>query len=87
MKQRGPGSKHAVCVSAVRLHSPSFEQLLKRISSSYIYVRLERSSSETNDRAPRTLKKKNTFMRKKRIKENKEKKEGRPFALTESYFF
>ena len=74
MKQRGPGSKHAVCVSAVRLHSPSFEQLLKKISSSYIYVRLERSSSETNDRAPRTLKKKKHFYEKKKDKGKQRKK-------------
>ena len=53
---------------------------------SYIYVRQERSSSETIGSAPRILKKNPTFMRKKRIKEKKEKKSERPFALTESYF-
>ena len=45
--------------------------------------RLERSSVETNDRAPRTLKKKpRDFWEKKRKKKNE-----RPLALTESYYF
>ena len=78
MDQRGPSSKHTACVLAVRLPSPIVSSIsLKKIASSYIYVHQERSSSETNDRAPRTLKKNPTFMRKKRIKEKKGKKEGK----------
>ena len=83
MEQRGPSSRHTACVVAVPIVSSNS---LKKIASSYIYVRQERSSSETNDRAPRTLKKKTAFMRKKRTKEKKEKKKERPFALTEGYF-
>ena len=79
MEQRGLSSKHtacAACVLAVRLPSPIVSSIsLKKIASSYIYVRQERSSSETNDRAPRTLKKALLFWKKKRIKEKKEKKE------------
>ena len=83
MEQRGPSSRHTACVVAVPIVSSNS---LKKIASSYIYVRQERSSIETKDRAPRTLKKKAAFMRKKRIKEKKEKKKERPFALTEGYF-
>ena len=54
----------------------SFEQLLNKIASSYIYVRQERSSSETNDRAPRTLKKKHFSEKKKKDKGIERKKEG-----------
>ena len=69
MEQRGPSSKHTASVLAVPIVSSNS---LKKIASSYIYVR---SSIVTNDRAPRTLKKKPSFMRKKkRIKEMKEKK-------------
>ena len=79
MEQRGPSSKHTPCVLAVRLPSAIvLSNSLKKVASSYIYVCQERSSSETNDRAPRTLKKNPRFMReKKRIKEKKEKKEGK----------
>ena len=67
MEQRGPSSKHSACVLAVRLPSPIVSSnSLKKIASSYIYVCQERSSSETNDRAPRTLRKKNRFYEKKK---------------------
>ena len=71
MEQRGPSSKHTF--------AHSFEQLLKKIASSYIYVRLKRSSSQTNDRAPRTLKKKTHFYEKKKDKrkERKKRRKGR----------
>ena len=55
MEQRGPSSRHTACVVAVPIVSSNS---LKKIASSYIYVRQERSSIETTDRAPRTLKKK-----------------------------
>ena len=63
MEQRGPSSKHTASVLAVPIVSSNS---LKRIASSYIYVRQERSSIETNDRAPRTLKKKSRFYEKKK---------------------
>ena len=59
-----------------------FEQLFKEDCQAYSCVRLERSSGETNDRTPRTLKKNPRFLRKK--KEKMEKKKTN--ALTESYF-
>ena len=69
----------------MRLPSPIVSSnSLKKIASSYIYVRQERSSSETNDRAPRTFTR--FYAKKKRIKEKKKKKKERPFALTEGYF-
>ena len=79
MEQRGPSSKHTACVLAVRLPSPTVSSnSLKKIANSYICVRQERSSSETNDRAPRTLRKKKRFYAEKRINEKKEKqKEGK----------
>ena len=67
MKQRRPSSKHTIRVLAVSLPSPIVSSnSLKKTASSYIYVRQKRSSSETNDGAPRTLKKKTSFMRKKK---------------------
>ena len=67
MEQRGSSSKHSACVLAVRLPSPIVSSnSLKKIASSYIYVCQERSSSETNDRAPGTLRKKNRFYEKKK---------------------
>ena len=62
MEQRGPSSKHTASVLAVPIVSSNS---LKKIASSYIYVRQERSSIETNDRAPRTLKKKPLYEKKK----------------------
>ena len=64
------------CASAF---AHSFEQLLKKIASWYIYVRQERLSSETNDRAPRTLKKKTHLWGKKKNKgkERKKRRKGR----------
>ena len=63
MEQRGPSSKHTACVLAVRLPSPIVSSnSLKMIANSYICVRQERSSSETNDRAPRTLRKKKALL-------------------------
>ena len=59
-----------------------FEQLFKEDCQAYSCVRLERSSGETNDRTPRTLKKKPAFFEKKKGKNGKEKTN----ALTESYF-
>ena len=79
MEQRGPSSRHTACVLAVRLPSSIVSSnSLNKIASSYIYVRQERSSSETNNRAPDTLKEKTRFHeKKKRIKEKKERKEGK----------
>ena len=72
MEQMGLSSKHTARVLVVRLPSPIVSSIsLKKIASSYIYVRQERLSSETNDRAPRTLIKKPPFYEKKRIKEKK----------------
>ena len=62
MEQRGPSSKHTACVLAVPIVS---RNSLKKIASSYIYIRQERSSIETNDRTPRTLRKNPAFMIKK----------------------
>ena len=50
-----------------------FEQLFKEDCKPYSCVRLERSSGETNDRAPRTLKK----MRFLREKGKENKREGK----------
>ena len=79
MDQRGPSSKHTAFVLALRLPSPIVSSnSLKKIASSYIYVRQERSSSETNDRAPRTLKKNHFYEEKKdKGKERKKRKKGR----------
>ena len=67
MEQRGPSSRHTACVLAVRLPSSIVSSnSLNKIASSYIYVRQERSSSETNNRAPDTLKKKTRFHEKKK---------------------
>ena len=55
LEQRGPSSKHTASVLAVPIVSSNS---LEKIASSYIYVCQDRSSIETNDRAPRTLKKK-----------------------------
>ena len=73
----GRGNPHTASVLAVRLPPPIVSSnSLKKVASSYIYVRQERSSNETNDRAPRTLKKKKpAFVRKK--DKGKEKKEGK----------
>jgi len=55
-----------------------FEQLFKEDCKPYSCVRLERSSGETNDRAPRTLKKKTAFFEKKKgKKEKKKRRKGR----------
>ena len=82
VEQRGPSSRHTALVLGVPIVSRSS---LKKIASSYIYVRQESSSIETNDRAPRTLQKNPAFMRKKGSRKRKKKKE-RTFALTEGYF-
>ena len=75
MEQRGPSSKHTASVLAVPIVSSNS---LEKIASSYIYVCQERSSIETNDRAPRTLKKKAAFMRKKKDKgKERKKRKGR----------
>ena len=52
----------------------TFEQHFTEDCKPCSCVRLERSSGETNDRAPRTLKKKLRFLRK---KENENKREGK----------
>ena len=71
------------CASAF---AHSFEQLLKKITSSYIYVRQERSSSETNDRAPCTLKKAH-FYEKKKDKGKERKKGGKAVRTNWKLFF
>ena len=90
MEQRGPSSKHTVSTLAVSLpwRYISLIFFIKSLKQAYSCVRLERSSDETNDRAPRTFKKKPRFLRKKKGKRKlKKKKRERPFALTESYCF
>ena len=70
----------------MRLPSPIVSSnSLKKIASSYIYVRQERSSSETNDRAPRTFTR--FYAKKKRIKEKKKKKEGKAVRSNWRLFF
>ena len=67
MEQRGPNSKQYrlrfSCASALGiLFAHSFEEpSIKKIASPYVCVRLERSSSETNDPAPGNLKRKNAL--------------------------
>ena len=63
LEQRGPSSKHTASVLAVPIVSSNS---LEKIASSYIYVCQDRSSIETNDRAPRTLKKKPLLWEKKK---------------------
>ena len=93
MEQMGPSSKHTARVLAVRLPSPTVSSIsLKKITSSFIYFRQERSSSEINDRAPGPshLEKKEPLLwekkKKDKGKERKKKKKEGPFAPTESYF-
>ena len=82
----GRGNPHTASILAVRLPSPIVSSnSWKKIANSYIYVRQERSSNETDDRAPRTLKR-TRFCVKKRIKEKK-KKEGKAVRTNWRLFF